>query len=74
MRTTSVNRRTLLKGLAAGGLAMPAIGLGSRTVNAANPVQIILYRYPASEFYAEAMKKVPGAEVNIQLMLSLIHI
>jgi hypothetical protein len=48
MRTTKkLTRRTLLKGVAAGGLAIPAIGLASRTVNAANPVQIILYRYPA---------------------------
>ncbi len=71
MRTTKkLTRRTLLKGVAAGGLAIPAIGLASRTVNAANPVQIILYRYPASEFYAEAMRKVPGTDVNIQLMPS----
>ncbi|MBX3568050.1 MAG: extracellular solute-binding protein [Rhizobiaceae bacterium] len=70
MRNTTLNRRTLLQGIAAGGLAMPAIGLGSRTVNAADAVQALIIRYPASEYYAEAMKKTPGVDVNVQLVPS----
>jgi ABC-type glycerol-3-phosphate transport system substrate-binding protein len=64
-------RRTVIQSLASVALAAPAIGLGSRTVNAAAPVQLIGYRYPASEFYAEQMKAaVPGTEVSVQLMPS----
>jgi ABC-type glycerol-3-phosphate transport system substrate-binding protein len=65
-----LSRRTFLKGFAASTLAAPALSFSSRTVSAADPIQMILYRYPASEFYAEAMKKVPGADINIQLMPS----
>lgn len=71
MTVATLDRRTLLKALAATGLAAPAIGLGSRTVNAADPIQMIGYRYPASEYYAERLKAgVPGGEINVQLMPS----
>jgi multiple sugar transport system substrate-binding protein len=67
----SLNRRSLVKGLAASVIAAPAISLGSRTVNAANPIQLLGYRYPASEFYVERMKAgMPGQEINVQLMPS----
>lgn len=71
MFSHKLTRRNFTKSLASAAIAMPAIGLGSRSVNAASPVQLIGYRYPASEFYAEAMKKeVPGTEVSVQLMPS----
>ena len=69
--TIQLHRRRVLQGIAATALAMPAISLGSRTVNAADPIQMIGYRYPASEFYAERLKEgVPGHEINVQLMPS----
>ncbi|SFU19627.1 extracellular solute-binding protein [Mesorhizobium sp. YR577] len=69
--TTHFSRRAFLKTAGAGAaaaLAAPAIGLSSRTVNAATPIQAILNRYPAQEYFAEQMKSVPGVEVNVQLM------
>ena len=69
--TIQLHRRRVLQGIAATALAMPAISLGSRTVNAADPIQMIGYRYPASEFYAERLKEgAPGHEINVQLMPS----
>ena len=71
MTSMPITRRRLARALAGGALAMPAIGLGSRTVNAASPVQLIAYRYPSSEFYANAMKNaVPGTALDVQLMPS----
>lgn len=68
MTASNYSRRTVLKGVAASALAAPAISLTARTVNAADPVQVILNRYPAQEFFAERMKKIPGIDVNVQLM------
>jgi ABC-type glycerol-3-phosphate transport system substrate-binding protein len=66
-----IDRRMLLKAFAATSLAAPAIGLSSRTVNAANPIQLIGYRYPASEYYADKLKAgAAGHDVNVQLMPS----
>ena len=68
MDTRNLTRRTIIKGLATSALAAPAISLHSRTVKRGEPDSDDPYRYPASEYYANAMNQVPGVALNIQMM------
>lgn len=68
--SNTLSRRDLLRFTGTTMLAAPFISLSSRTVNAADPIQALLIRYPATEFYANAMSKVPGVELSTQMMPS----
>jgi ABC-type glycerol-3-phosphate transport system substrate-binding protein len=69
MTNNQSDRRSFLKGAAAASLAAtPALALLPRMARAAEPVNVILNRYPAQEVFAEAMKKTPGVEINLQMM------
>ncbi|SFU19623.1 extracellular solute-binding protein [Mesorhizobium sp. YR577] len=65
---TGINRREFIKRAGSVALAAPAVALAARTVNAATPIQALLYQYPAAEYFAQVMKEVPGVDVNVQLM------
>lgn len=61
MNSIQSNRRHFLMGAA-------AVSLWPVSARAAEPINVLLSRYPAQEVFGEAMKKAPGVDVNLQLM------